>query len=128
MFVVIDTGRVFRNSLISTTFGGQYMSKRTKISLKANEFVIIPIDYQTRFFNVTGKAHKGSHSATFNYFARKGQPVLAQDLYDIIADIKMSSSGFGSRGGSEESTRGFARANINWYANRGIFTVIREIS
>jgi hypothetical protein len=102
------------------------MSKRSKISLKSNEYVIIPIDYKLRFYGVTGKDHKGPHTATFNYFARKGQPVLAQDLYDIIADIKMNSKGFGTRGGSAESTSGFARANVNWYANNGIFTVIRE--
>ena len=103
------------------------MSKHKKISLKANEFVLIPIDYQTRFFNVEGKNPEGPHTATFNYFARKGQPVLAQDLYDILADIKLDSPGCGTRGGSEVSTRRFARANIKWYANNGIFTVIREV-
>ncbi len=103
------------------------MSKHSKISLKANEYVIIPADYATRFNKITGKTHRGRHTAIFNHFARKGQPVLAQDLYDILSDFKMSSPGYGTRGGNPESTASFARANINWYANNGIFTVIREV-
>ncbi len=84
-------------------------------------FIVIPQDWKTRFETATGKEAVGHWTVIYSYFAKKGIPIPAQELYEIASDWKQNAKGFGTRGGTIDSAISFGRQNVRWFINNGVF-------